>query len=129
LTKAGKLETPSHREENANVAFISIPRVHGTKINATVSWRGKQPGGGEGSVQLFSFMKLTKCNPGLLINFNESHLKKPASSEWFYSTQLLPLFIFLQEGFLVFSGSFTPLPENTRNIIFSVLRCLERSGW
>jgi hypothetical protein len=48
IGKAGKLETQRHRGDHANVAFISLPRVHGIKINATVSrrnsWRKRSPG-------------------------------------------------------------------------------------
>jgi len=39
-------------------------------------------------------------------------------------TGLFPLYVFLQEGFRGFYGSGTPVPENTRNIIFSVSSCL-----
>ncbi len=48
------LETPRHGEENANVALISIPRVHGIKINATVSGRG----GGEGEEKTYCGVRI-----------------------------------------------------------------------
>ncbi len=104
------LEAQSHREENANVTFISIPRVHGAKINATVSWRGEQPGGGEVRGCSCFFWRLRANSQRKLAIGSQDQFQRPSSKNRHQANGSLthgssPSLSFFKRGFSYFPGT------------------------